>query len=209
MTSNSPFPPMPQPAAPQPAAPKQQALALIFGGLLPVIAFTVIEDQYGVVAGLLAGMFFGLGEVIYELLKHRKVSAMTWAGNGLLILLGGISLISDDGIWFKLQPALFEFAFGAVLLGSSLMKKPFLLMMLEKQNPNLPEAVKDKFKGVNLRTSFFFFFHAILATYAAFYWSTWAWAFLKGVGLMGSFVVYLAAEIIFIRRSLQKPPKKL
>lgn len=189
---------------PQAPAPKQQALALIFGGLLPVIIFTIIEDQYGVIAGLVAGMVFALGEVIFELVKHKKVSGLTWAGNCLLILLGGISLISEDGIWFKLQPALFEFAFGLILIGSSLLKKPFLLMMIEKQNPNLPDAIKEKFKGVNFRVSFFFFFHAILATYAAFNWSTWAWALLKGVGLMGSFVIYLAVEIIFIRRSLAK-----
>lgn len=194
---------MPATPPPKPQA-KQQALALFFGGLLPVIAFTVIEDQYGVVAGLIAGMVFGVGEIIYEIIRHKKVSGMTWAGNGLLLGLGGISLISQDGIWFKLQPALFEFAFGVILLGSSILKKPFLLMMIEKQNPSLPAEIKEKFKGINLRCSFFFFFHAILATYAAFYWSSWAWAMLKGAGLMGSFFVYLALEIIVIRRSIKR-----
>jgi intracellular septation protein len=34
---------------------KKQALSLFFGGLLPVIAFTLIEEKYGVIAGLIAG----------------------------------------------------------------------------------------------------------------------------------------------------------
>lgn len=52
---------------------KSQALALFFGGLLPVIAFTVIEEKYGTVAGLIAGIVFGLGEVLFETIKYKKV----------------------------------------------------------------------------------------------------------------------------------------
>ena len=35
--------------------------ALLLGGLLPVIAFTVIEEVYGTLWGLIAGMVFGVG----------------------------------------------------------------------------------------------------------------------------------------------------
>ena len=89
-----------------PRSPKQQALSLFFGGIFPVIAFTVIEERYGVVAGLIAGMVFGVGEIVYEFFSQRKVSTMTWIGNGLILVLGGISLFFKEGIWFKLQPAI-------------------------------------------------------------------------------------------------------
>ena len=97
---------------------KSQALGLFFGGLLPVIAFTVIEEKYGIIAGLIAGMFFGFGEILFEILKYKKVQTITWIGNGLLIGLGAISLFSTEGIWFKLQPAIFEFGFFVFLFGS-------------------------------------------------------------------------------------------
>lgn len=71
--------------------PKAQALSLFFGGLLPVIAFTVIEEKYGPQAGLIAGLVFGVGEIIYELVRYKKVSQITWIGNGLLLGLGLIS----------------------------------------------------------------------------------------------------------------------
>lgn len=182
---------------------KHQALALFFGGLLPVIAFTVIEDQYGVVAGLIAGMIFGAGEILYELIKYKKVSALTWGGNALLLGLGGVSLISQDGLWFKLQPALIELIFGFVLFFSSVLKKPFLVMMIEKQNPEIPTVLKQSFHGINFRLSFFFFIHAGLATYAAFYWSNTNWALLKGAGLTVSFILYLLVELYFVRRRLK------
>lgn len=188
----------------KPAALKSQALAFFFGGLLPVIAFTVIEEKWGTVAGLIAGMVFGTGEIIYELIRYKKVSLITWIGNGLLLLLGGISLISNDGIWFKLQPALFEYGFFIFLFGSWILKKPFLLLMLEKQNPTAPDFLKQKMSGFTFRLSLFFLGHALIATWAAYKWSTESWALLKGVGLTSSMIVYMIFEVIFARLSVRR-----
>lgn len=185
---------------------KGQALALFFGGLLPVIAFTVIEEKYGTVAGLVAGMVFGVGEISYELIKYKKVSLLTWIGNGMLLLLGAVSLISNDGIWFKMQPALFEYGFFIFLLGSWFLKKPFLVIMLEKQNPTAPDFLKKLMSGFTFRMSLFFLFHAVLATWAAFKWSTEAWAILKGVGLTVSMVIYMFAEVLWVRLTVKKKP---
>lgn len=182
---------------------KSQGLSLFFGGLLPIIAFTVIEEKYGIIAGLIAGMVFGLGEVIYEYLKFKKVSTITWIGNGMLLALGAISLISSDGIWFKLQPAIFEFGFFIFLVGSWFLKKPFLVLMMEKQNPNAPEFLKLRMNGMTFRLGLFFLAHAVLATWAAFYWSTEAWAFLKGIGLTVSMIIYMFVEVLFARLSLK------
>ncbi len=181
---------------------KSQALGLFFGGLLPVIAFTVIEEKYGVIAGLIAGMVFGFGEIVFELFKYKKVQTITWIGNGLLIGLGAISLVSTEGIWFKLQPAIFEFGFFIFLLFSWIMKKPFMKLMIEKQNPTAPDFLKNAMSGITLRISFFFLFHSLLATYAALYWSTEAWAILKGVGLTVSMVLYMVFEMLWIRKKI-------
>lgn len=186
---------------------KAQALAFLFGGLLPVIAFTVIEEKWGTVAGLVAGMVFGVGEIIYELIKHKKVSLITWIGNGLLLGLGGISLISEDGIWFKLQPALFEYGFFLFLIGSWLFKKPFLVLMIEKQNPTAPAFLKQRMNGMTFRLSLFFLVHGLLATWAAFSWSTENWALLKGIGLTVSMIVYMALEVVVARLQLRKKAK--
>ncbi len=183
---------------------KTKALSLFFGGLLPIIAFTVIEEKYGIIAGLIAGMVFGVGEIVYEYATERKVSTITWIGNGLILVLGGISLVSSEGIWFKLQPAILEFGFFIFLLGSWVMKKPFLQLMIEKQNPEAPDFVKAQLGGMTFRLSFFMLAHSLIATWAAFYWSTEAWVILKGVGLTVSMVVYMAAEVIWARMKLNK-----
>ncbi len=194
-----------------PATKRSQAMSLFFAGLLPVIAFTIIEDQYGIVAGLIAGMVFGVGEIAWELFKYRKVNRMTWIGNGMLLVLGAISLISSEGIWFKLQPAIMEALFAFFLLVSLVVKKNLIVYIAEKQGQVLPEQIKSRMTGMTFRMGIFFLFHAVLATYAAFYWSTSAWAILKGVGFTLSFVLHMILEILWIRRALSRgePPKNL
>lgn len=183
---------------------KKQSLAFLFGGLLPIILFTVIEEKYGVIYGLIAAMIFSLGEIIYEKIKFKKVSFITWLGSALILVMGAISLVTQDGLWFKLQPAILEFAFFILLFGSWVIKKPFLKQMILKQQPQAPEALIEVLPGMTLRLSFFFLLHAIVATHAAFYWSTEAWAILKGVGLTVTMVIYFVIEGFYIRRKLIK-----
>jgi intracellular septation protein len=187
-----------------PSKPKSQAVALIFGGLLPVIAFTVIEDQHGPLWGTVAGMTFGIGEIIFEKVKFNKVSQITWLANTLILGLGLISIFSQDGIWFKLQPALLELFFSLLLIGSVVMKKPFLLMMAEKQGTVLNEKVKPLMIGLTFRLGLFFLAQAALATWAAFSWTTAQWAFLKGFGLIIFFFIYMGFEFLYIRRTVRR-----
>jgi intracellular septation protein len=179
-------------------------LSFFFGGLLPIIAFSVIEDHYGPVWGTVAGMAFGLGEIIFEKLRYKKVSTITWVGNLMILGLGSISIVSQNGIWFKLQPALFEAFFALLLWGSLLAKKNMLLMMAEKQGNTLPENVRPLMNGMAFRMGLFFAIHAGIATWAAFDWTTTQWAWLKGAGLTITFLLYMGFELLLIRSQAGK-----
>lgn len=188
----------------QPQTKTQALRAIFFGGLIPVIIFTVIEEYRGPVAGTIAAMIFGLGEILYEKVKLKSVSAITWIGNGLVLGLGLLSVFSQEGIWFKLQPALMEGFFALFLWGSVIMKKNFMVLMMEKQGQSIPDQVKLRLSGMTVRLGFFFAFHAALATWAAFYWSTTQWALLKGVGVTVSMALYIVGEVIWIRIQVKK-----
>lgn len=173
-----------------------------------MVAFTLIEEMHGPLWGTVAGMTFGIAEIGFEKFKYKKVSRMTWISNLLILGLGGISIVSQDGIWFKLQPALFEGFFAALLIGSVILKKPFLLAMTEKQNGSVPDAVKPLMSSMTVRLGIFFAFHAALATYAALYWTTSQWAWLKGAGVGLSFLVYMVFEFFWIRHSVRRNLKR-
>lgn len=201
----------PPEAAPTPPKPTSAGAmrSLLLGGVLPVVVFTILEEKYGTLWGLVGGMILGVGEIANEWRTQRKVDTITWIGNGLLIGMGLISLFTSEGLWFKLQPAILELFMAGLLIGSVLIKKPFLAMMAEKQNmfAQVPEqfhqVFRKRFSGMTFRIGVFFLLHAALATWAAVYWSTRAWAILKGVGFTGSMVLYMVVEMFFIRRKLR------
>jgi intracellular septation protein len=184
--------------------------ALLLGGILPLIVFTLVEEYFGTVWGLVAGMVFGVGEIIYEKVKQGKVDIITWIGNGMILGLGSVSLFTKEGFWFKLQPAILEAFMAAVLIGSVLLKKPFLILMAKKQNlferlpPDTAPLIAEAFTGLTVRLGIFFFLHAILATWAALHWSTRAWVFLKGIGFTGSLFLYFGIEILLMRKRLKR-----
>lgn len=180
----------------------------LLGGLVPVLVFTFVEEYYGTLWGLIAGMVFGVGELLWEKIKQGKIDAITWIGNGLILVLGGISLFTQEGLWFKLQPSILETAMGILCVGSVLVGKPFLTALAEKQGAlsQAPEPVRPlmaaQFKGLTLRFGIFFLLHAALAAWAAFYWSTRAWMILKGVGFTLSFLAYGLVEVLLMRRRI-------
>ena len=195
---------------------RSQALkSLIFGGLIPVIAFTVVEEKWGTLWGLILGMAFGVGEIVVELVRTRTVSIITWVGNGMLIGLGGVSLLTSEGIWFKMQPALIEVGLGAFLMGSVWMGKPLMVVMAKKQGsfqtmpPHIAPIMERAFSGLTFRLGLFFVANAGLATYAATYWSTQAWAILKGVGFTVGMFVYLGIEMLLLRGRVRRQTSSL
>lgn len=149
--------------------------------------------------GTIAGMAFGVGELIYEKTNVGKISTVTWFSNILILLLGCGSLVSEEGVWFKLQPAIFMFFMSMTLLISSALKKPLLVAMAQKQNPNLPAPALALLRPLNFRLSILFLLLTFLLIWAALSWSTEAWAFLKGIGLFVLLIAYLACEVLYRR----------
>jgi intracellular septation protein len=178
---------------------KKQLRVLLIGGLLPVAAFALVEQFYGTMGGLIAGIIFGTGEIIYEYVRDKKVSGITLASNVLVLILGLVSLWEGSGVWFKLQPAVLLVAFAVLLFATSLTGKPFLLALALKQNPNLPDLAKTRISGMNFRLGFVFLAIAGLSVEAAIHWSTAAWATLKAVGVPVILVLYMVGEVLWVR----------
>jgi intracellular septation protein len=194
---------------------KKAVRSLLLAGLLPVIAYTLVEEYFGTLWGLVAGMTLGVGEILSEWRTQGRVETITWSGNGLILGKGLISLFTGDGLWFKLQPAMIEVATAIFLMGSVLLKKPFMALMAAKQGmldplpPEIRPLMVKSFTGLTFRIGIFFLAHSILATFAAIYWSTSSWALLKGIGFTVSMFVYMAVEIFLLRLHIKKAASAL
>jgi len=173
--------------------------SLVLGGMLPLLAFVVVEQVYGTMGGIIAGLVFGGAEIGWEIWKQGRVQGITLLSNALVLVLGLLSLWESNEVFFKLQPAIIMLVFSGIFLISSALGKHFLVAAARKQNPNFPANPLERLRGMNNRIGFLFFVLAGLSAYSAFSWSTAAWATLKAVGLPLILVLYILTEFFFTR----------
>lgn len=184
---------------------KQQILLM----LIPLILFTVVEEWGGLTWALILSVIYAIGEIGWEYGKYRQVSKLTLFSNMMVVGLSFVSYLTQDGMWFKLQPAILEALFAVLLIGSFLIKKPLLISIMQAQGQPMNEVMIPFFTGLTCRMGFFFIAQAGLAVYASFYWSTEVWAFLKSIGLFIMMILYMFLEVMMFKIRQPKTPGSL
>lgn len=174
---------------------KQQILLM----LIPLILFTVVEEWGGLTWALLLSVIYAIGEMSWEYWKYRHISKVTLFSNMMVVGLSFVSYLTQDGMWFKLQPAILEALFAVLLIGSFIIKKPLLISMMQAQGQPINEVMVTFFTGLTWRMGVFFMVQAGLAVYASFHWSTEVWAFLKSIGLFIMMILYMFLEVIIFK----------
>ena len=116
----------------------------------------------------------------------------------LIVLLGGLGVWAQDGIWFKLQPAISSLVM-IVVLGFYKVKKRSLMVEIMtdlKQKSALPPLFYHQFEK---HLIVFFLFHAVFMTFIALKQETGVWLFWKTGGLYILMAIFMVIEIFWFR----------
>src|SRR3972149_2109166 len=152
-------------------------------GLIPLFVFILAEELWGLKTGLMVAVVFGIAEFIYTYLKSRKIETFILIDILLLVIMGVISIILENDLFFKFKPALIEFIL-AVIIGLSVFgPKNIIFSMSKRYIKGLPAngAVMGQMNK-SLRVLFFIIIaHIALIIYAAYFLSDEMWAFISGV----------------------------
>jgi len=92
-----------------------ELLKTLLPGFLPIIVFIAADAIWGTVTGLIVAIVFGILELIYTFFKERVVDKFILFDTGLIVLLGLVSLLMENDIFFMLKPALIEALFIVIL----------------------------------------------------------------------------------------------
>lgn len=172
--------------------------------LIPLIVFWVVESYASLTTALLAAMVFGIGESGYAYWRHGRVDRLTLASTVLVLVTGALGLIWNNGLLFKLKPAMIEIALAGGLFVSVWVGKPAMIVMVQQQlKRQLPPERLAYFRGVTWRMALLFVLHAALTAYAALELSTGSWIFVKGVGSLVMMGITLFGEMVYIRLVLR------
>lgn len=78
-----------------------------------------------------------IGQVIYARIQGQTLGFMTWASLGLVIVLGGATLLTQDPRFVMIKPSIGHFAIGAIMLKRGWMQR----YMPPIVSDNVPELV--------------------------------------------------------------------
>ncbi|WP_034732140.1 septation protein IspZ [Bacteriovorax sp. Seq25_V] len=170
---------------------------------LPAIAYWYLEENYSIKIAVIGGMGLACIEILLELFFVRHVHSLSKLNFVLLFILGPISLIGEDGLWFKLQPMftgiiLYLYLFIQGLRGESLMWTMSKDMNMKMKVP------KEVLLVLERHMAFFLLLFGLFMGVLAKYYSTSIWAFFKTIGFYICFGIFMIAEMFYFRFVISK-----
>jgi isopentenyldiphosphate isomerase/intracellular septation protein A len=185
---------------------KSELLKKLLPGFIPLFVFIAIDEIWGTRAGLVAALVIGVGEMIWIWIQEKRFDKFVLFDTSLLVILGSVSLILNNDIFFKLKPGLVELILCAVLAVSAFSKLNIVGLMTQRymKDMELNQAQMAQFRKTLQLMFFVFLVHTILVFYAAFYMSDGAWAFISGGLFYILFGLVFGYEFIKRRLSFRK-----
>jgi intracellular septation protein len=165
---------------------------------LPAIAYWYLETYYTLEVALIGGVVLGIIEMLLEKKFTGHVHTLSKLNLGLIIILGGISLVAKEGLFFKLQPALTGIALSSFLIFKRFKNQSLIFEMMKdmKQRPPLPEFVYKKLEG---HMCLFLLVFAAFMAWVAVKETTATWLFWKTGGFYIAFGGFLVFEMIYLQ----------
>lgn len=166
--------------------------------LFPVILFFIaykFGDIYLATGVAIAATFAQIGWVWF---RHRKVDTMLWVSLGLIVVLGGMTLILHDETFIKWKPTILYWVFAVVLLVSaSLFGKNLIRAMMSAAQIDAPDHVWSK---LNVAWAVFFAFMGAANLYIARNFPTDVWVNFKLFGSMGLMLAFIVGQGFWLSR---------
>ncbi len=189
-----------------------QLLKTILPGILPLLVFILADEIWGTETGLYIAVAFGVIQLIVIYFREKKFDKFVFFDTLLIVIMGAISIILDNDIFFKLKPAVIGVILVAVLGISAYSPKNIMMMMSGRYLKGFEmNGQQQKAMQRNIRIMFWIFLgHTLLVFYSAFFMSKEAWAFISGILfylVFAGFFVFEMLRNIILRRT--KPQEEM
>lgn len=174
---------------------QRKLLMQLLPGFLPLLAFILADELWGTKIGLMVAITSGVAELIYYWIKDKRFDKFILLDTGLIIVLGGVSLVLENDVFFKLKPALIGVLMCTVL-GVSVFTPANFIFQLSKRYMKGIELNDQQYLVMkkNMRLLFWIMLiYTLLVFYSVWFLSREAWAFISG----GLFYIIFAAYFVF------------
>ncbi|MFV0590220.1 MAG: septation protein IspZ [Draconibacterium sp.] len=94
---------------------RAQLFKKLLPGFIPLFVFIAADEIWGTKTGLFVAVGFGVAEMIWIAVREKRFEKFVLFDTLLLVVLGAVSILLDNDIFFKLKPGLIELILIAVL----------------------------------------------------------------------------------------------
>ena len=176
---------------------RTELLKKLLPGFIPLFVFIAADEIWGTKIGLFVAVAVGVAEMLWVGFKEKRFDKFILFDTLLLVVLGAVSILLDNDIFFKLKPGLIELILVAVLAVSAFSNVNIVELMGQRY---LKDAQFNEAQMTQMRKSLKYLFyifagHTILVFYSTFFMSKAAWAFISGGLFYILFGVYFLFEL--------------
>ena len=160
------------------------------------------DSRYPLKIAIAGGLILAILEISLEKIFFKHIHTLSKFNFFLLLFLGGLSLLGEDGIWFKLQPFFTGIVLGGVMIFYLMRGKGLMGEMVESMGNNqLPAPV---FRKLEWHTAIFMMVYGCFMGVVAFKGTTDQWVFFKTAGFYIAFFLFMVCEIFLLRKLMKK-----
>ncbi len=176
---------------------RTELLKKLLPGFIPLFVFIVADEIWGTKIGLFVAVGVGVAEMLWVGFKEKRFDKFILFDTLLLIVLGAVSILLDNDIFFKLKPGLIELILVAVLAVSAFSSVNIIGLMGQRylKDTQFNEAQMLQMRKSLKNLFYIFAAHTLLVFYSTFFMSKTAWAFISGGLFYILFGVYFLIEL--------------
>lgn len=167
-------------------------------GFIPLFVFIIADELWGTTVGLIVAIACGIAELIWYWVKDRKFDKFILFDTLLIVVLGVVSILLNNDVFFKIKPALIG-ALMCAVLGISVFTPSNILLNMSKRYMRGVEFNDQQYKLMkkNMKVLFWLFVgYTALVFYSVWFMSKEAWAFISGGLFYILFGVYFVFEFV-------------
>lgn len=165
--------------------------------LFPVILFFAAFKLAGIYVATGVAIAASIVQVAWVWLRRRRVEAMHVITLGLIVVLGGATLLLQDEMFIKWKPSVVNWLFAAVFLGSQFVGEKPLVRRFMESKVELPAFVWIR---LNLSWVAFFTLLGFANLFVVYRFDTETWVNFKLFGMMGLTVAFVLAQALYLAR---------
>jgi intracellular septation protein len=165
----------------------------------PIVLFFIAYKFYDIYVATGVVIVATILQVAYSWYKTRKVSTMQLITLGLILVMGGATIILQNEQFIKWKLSIIEWLFGLVFLGSQFIGKKTVIERMLSANLTLPDFL---WRRLNTLWACFFLCIGFINVYVMYHYSTDDWVTFKTFVVPGLMVVFLLGQVALIYKHL-------